>query len=320
MNPGLIVLTLLSGLAFILLVGPFMIPVPDLDGLSPAGDFVDSDSQFVELNGLNIHYKKMGQGELVFLLLHGFGASLYSWKAVMEPLSELGTVIAFDRPAFGLTERPLRWIGQNPYSPQAQLELVIGLLDHFGINQAILVGNSAGGTLAMQTALIYPHRVRALILVDPAVYKGGGSPEWIRPLLGSPQMRHLGPLVSRQLQTRGTDFIRMAWHDPGLISQETFDLNRKPLQVENWDKALWELTLAGQAPDLANHLGQFHLPILVITGDDDRIVPTAESIRLAGELPDARLEVIANSGHVSHEERPEAFMDVVRNYVSILTP
>ena len=94
----------------------------------------------------------------------------------MEPFSQLGTVIAFDRPAFGLTERPLEWEGQNPYSPEAQVELVIGLLDHFGVDQAILVGNSAGGTIAMQAALTYPERVSALVLVDPAVYNGGGAP------------------------------------------------------------------------------------------------------------------------------------------------
>ena len=63
------------------------------------------------------------------------------------------------------------------------MALVIGLLDHFGVQQAILVGNSAGGTVAMQTALAHPERVSALVLVDPAVYSGGGAPAWMRPLL-----------------------------------------------------------------------------------------------------------------------------------------
>ena len=106
--------------------------------------------------------KAWGKGEPVFVLLHGFAASLYSWQAVMEPFSQLGTVIAFDRPGFGLSEHPLTWQGQNPYSPEAQVELVIGLLDHFGVEQAILVGNSAGGTVSMQVALAHPERVSAL--------------------------------------------------------------------------------------------------------------------------------------------------------------
>ena len=60
------------------------------------------------------------------------------------------------------------------------------------------------------------------------------------------------------------------------------------------------------------------LRVLVVTGDDDRVVPTAESIRLAGELPDASLVVIAEAGHVPHEEKPAAFMEAVRNFLSNL--
>ncbi len=298
-----------------LLVGPFLVPVPPLTGTQPPQALADADSQFIEINGLSVHVKTRGQGAPVFVLLHGFGASLYSWQAVMEPLSALGTVIAYDRPAFGLTERPLTWDGPNPYGPEAQVALVIGLLDHFGIQQAILVGNSAGGTVAMQTARAHPERVAALILVDPAVYNGGGAPAWVRPLLATPQMRHLGPLLARQIQTQGPALLKLAWHDPTQLTAETVALYQKPLQVDNWDRALWELTLASRAPGLADHLVEFNLPILVITGDDDRIVPTAESVRLAGELPGAELAVIPAAGHVPHEEKPEAFMQAVTGFL-----
>jgi pimeloyl-ACP methyl ester carboxylesterase len=315
-----IALVFVAILLLVLLVGPFLVPVPPLEGTRPPQALADPDSQFLEINGLSVHVKTRGQGEPVFVLLHGFGASLYSWQAVMEPFSQLGTVIAYDRPAFGLTERPLSWEGQNPYGPEAQVALVIGLLDHFGIQQAILVGNSAGGTVAMQTALAHPERVSALILVDPAVYNGGGAPSWTRLLFSTPQMRHLGPLVARQILTRGPELIETAWHDPSQIPPETIVLYRKPLQAENWDKALWELTLASHASGLAERLKEFSLPVLVITGDDDRIVPTADSIRLAGELPDAQLTVIPDAGHVPHEERPAAFMKAVLDFLKTMTP
>lgn len=301
--------------ALALLVGPFLVPVPPLTGTHPPQALADADSQFIEINGLSVHLKTTGRGEPVLVLLHGFGASLYSWQAVMAPLGELGTVIAYDRPAFGLTERPLTWDGQNPYGPEAQVALVIGLLDHFGVQQAILVGNSAGGTVAMQTALAYPERVAALILVDPAVYTGGGAPAWVRPLLATPQMRHLGPLLARQIKTQGPALLELAWHDPTQLTAETVALYQKPLQVDNWDRALWELTLASRAPALADRLAAFTLPILVITGDDDRIVPTADSVRLAGELPTAELVVIPAAGHVPHEEQPEAFMAAVQGFL-----
>ena len=299
----------------ILLVGPFLIPVPPLENTVTAESLADEDSQFIEVNGLNVHYKTYGTGEPIFILLHGFGASLFSWHEVTAPLAEYGTVIAYDRPAFGLTERPLKWEGESPYSQDAQVELVIGLMDALGIEKATLVGNSAGGTVSMLTALKYPERIESLILVDPAVYAGGGAPAWIRPLLGTPQMRHVGPLISRQLQAQGVEFIKTAWHDPSKIPQSTLEGYQKPLQVENWDKALWELTLASRESGLAERVSEFNLPILVITGDDDRIVPTEQSLRLAEELPNAELAVIPQCGHVPHEECPDDFMQAVKGFL-----
>ena len=308
---ALLVLILLLG------VGPFLVPVPPLEGTVPASQLADPDSKFVEVNGLSVHYKEVGDGETTFILLHGFGASLFSWRDVMEPLSAYGRVIAYDRPAFGLTERPMpgEWTGQNPYSPEAQVEIVIGLMDALGIEQAILVGNSAGGTVSVNAALTYPKRVQALVLVDAAVYSGGGSPAWARPLLGTPQMRHLGPLIARQIKEQGPAFIETAWHDPSRITPEIFAGYEKPLQAENWDRALWELTAASHPLGLDECLDELSVPVLVITGDDDRIVPTEQSLRLAEDIPGATLAVIPGCGHLPHEERPDDFMQAVSSFL-----
>ena len=305
----------LAVILVLLLLVPFLIPVPPLENTVPAESLADEDSKFIEVNGVNVHYKIYGTGEPVLILLHGFGASLFSWHEVTTPLAEYGTVIAYDRPAFGLTERPLEWEGENPYSQDAQVELVIGLMDALGVEKATLVGNSAGGTVSMLTALKYPERIESLILVDPAVYAGGGAPAWIRPVLGTPQMRHVGPLFARQIQAQGVEFIKTAWHDPRKISQATFDGYQKPLKVENWDKALWELTLSSRESGLAERVKEFALPILVITGDDDRIVPTEQSLRLAEELPNAALAVIPQCGHLPHEECPDEFMQAVQDFL-----
>jgi pimeloyl-ACP methyl ester carboxylesterase len=302
----------------IILIVPFLIPVPPHEGTVPAEQLADPDSKFIEVNGLNIHYKTFGQGEPVFILLHGFGASLFSWHEITAPLAELGTVIAYDRPAFGLTERPMEWEGESPYSPQSQVELVIGLMDALGIEKAILVGNSAGGTISMQAALQYPDRVQALILVDPAVYAGGGAPAWTRPILNTPQMNRVGPLISRQLQARGSEFIELAWHDPSKITPEIMEGYQKPLQVNNWDKALWYLTVSSQESGLAERVGELTLPTLVITGDDDRIVPTEQSLQLADALPKAELVVIPQCGHLPHEEHPDLFMQAVTEFLETL--
>lgn len=170
----------------------------------------------------------------------------------------------------------------------------------------------------MQVALQHPERVEALILVDAAVYAGGGAPAWSRPILKTPQMNHVGPLIARQLQAQGTEFLKTAFHDPSKITPEIFAGYEKPLQVDNWDKALWQITVASEESGLTTRLSEITMPTLVITGDDDRIVPTEQSLRLADELPNAELKVIAQSGHLPHEEKPVEFMQAVTDFLSTL--
>jgi pimeloyl-ACP methyl ester carboxylesterase len=131
-------------------------------------------------------------------------------------------------------------------------------------------------------------------------------------------MNHVGPLIARQLQAQGTEFLKTAWHDPSKITPEIFAGYEKPLQVDNWDKALWQLTVASQESGLDERLSEITMPALVITGDDDRIVPTEQSLRLADELPNAELRVIAQSGHLPHEEKPVEFMQAVTEFLATL--
>ena len=315
-----ILLIILAVLLIVALVGPFLIPVPPLTDTVPPEQLADHDSQFININGLTVHVKTMGQGELVFVLMHGFGASLFSWHLVMEPISQYGTVIAYDRPAFGLTERPMTWTDENPYSTQSSVDLLLGLLDHFNVQKAILVGNSAGGTVSMQFTLQHPDRVQALILVDPAVYEGGGGSSWMHPFYNTPQMNHLGPLIVRSIQNSGLDLIKMAWYDPSKITPETMTGYTKPLRADNWDRALWYFTAASQPSGLPERLSEFTLPVLVITGDTDKIVPTANSVRLAGALPNAMLVIIPQAGHVPHEEQPGVFMEAVDRFLKTILP
>ena len=158
----------------------------------------------------------------MFILLHGFGASEFSWREVMEPLSRSGRVIAYDRPAFGLTERPMEgnWTGTNPYSVQGNVELLDGLMDELGVDKAILVGNSAGGEVAAAYALEHPERVQGLVLVDPAVGKGnrghslnGQFLSWLHRKYGTSLLCWCVPIAGDM----GNDTIRMAWHDPSRI-------------------------------------------------------------------------------------------------------
>ena len=302
-------------------IGPLLVSARPLSRPVPSPHLTDPDSRFIELNGLNVHYKQAGSGEPLILLLHGFSASTFSWREVMQPLAAFGTVVAYDRPGFGLTERPLgdelkNWPGANPYGPDAQADQVAALIEALGFEKAILVGQSAGGTIAMHAYLRHPERVQGIVFVDPAIYRAGGAPGRLRPLLEMPLLDRVGVLVSRSLAAQGDRLIKQAWHDPAKVTPEVLAGYRKPLQVENWDRALWEFTLAGRDLKLGERVKDVKAPTLVITGDDDRIVPTADSIRLASELPNAELVVIPNCGHLPQEECPEPFLEAATRFMS----
>ena len=306
-----------------LLIGPFLVPVRPLEGMQPPQALANDDTAFLTLpfegtDGIDIHYRAAGGGEPSFVLLHGFASSLYTWDDVFGFFANRGRAFAYDRPPFGLSERLIEgdWTGPNPYTPEAAIEQLGALMDSQGIDRAVLVGNSAGGTVALRMALAHPERVSGLILVSPAVYSGGGAPGFVQPLLKTPQMQRIGPLISRSFLGSGDSLERQAYHDPATISDEQRAKARLGLQVENWDKALWAFTTASQSSDLAARLGEITIPVLVVTGDDDRIVPTEQSIRLAGELPNASLTVVEACGHVAHEECKTAFLTAVEGWLA----
>lgn len=334
-------LWILAFLVAAVVIGPLVVPVFPLEGLRPAREVAWPTSAWVAVDGLQVHVEAVADGveltaaegdllaapagapDAAFLLLHGFGANTRSWAATLPWLSDGAVAVAFDRPAFGLTDRPLGpWLGgENPYGPAAQVATAIGVLDALGLGRAVLVGHSAGGTIAVQTALEHPDRVAGLVLVGAAVYAGGGAPAWSRPLLRTPQFERIGPLVVRQLGGRqGEDFLRASWADPTRIGDATWEAYRRPLQVLDWDRALWELVKASREPDLVPFLGAVRVPVLVVTGAQDAIVPAEQSRDLARDLTGvpggATLVELEGCGHLPHEECPERFREAVEAWLT----
>jgi pimeloyl-ACP methyl ester carboxylesterase len=312
-------LWLSTALLAALLVAPFLVRVPPLENTMNPAALADPDSRFVEIDGLRVHYKEDGHGTRAFLLLHGFGASLFTWRDVLGDFGRLGRTVAYDRPAFGLTERPKNRDGKSPYGDAAQTALAVDLLDSLDIDRAVFVASSAGARVAVDVAVTHPERVAGLILVGPAVFTDSGPLRWLRPLLHTPQLSRLGPLLVRGIADYGDDGIRKAWHDPSLITPAVYAGYRKPLGVTDWDVALWEFTRADRAAIDAEQLdGLANVPTLLITGDDDRIVPTKHTVELAGRIPGSTLTVLQRCGHLPHEECPAAFMSAVTTFVNSL--
>jgi pimeloyl-ACP methyl ester carboxylesterase len=314
--------------------------LPELSGLVPADTFIVEESQFIAVNDINIHFTVAGRhtaaddaaedaAETVpLVLLHGFMANLHSWDYIRPALSERSTVYSYDRIAFGLSERPMpedfpeknssqqSQPEPNPYTAESVRNRAAALMDAWGLEKAVLVGNSAGGSLAVELALAFPERVAALILIDPAVYSNG-PPGIVRLLLKLPFLENTGIKNIRRL-LGGEDpesLLASAWHDPSRIPPELVTYYSQPLQIENWDRALWEFTKASSNPGITRRLDELTLPILLIHGEQDTIVPVKESRRLAEAIPHAEFHILSQCGHVPQEECPETTAGLIIDFL-----
>jgi pimeloyl-ACP methyl ester carboxylesterase len=307
-------------LAAVALTAPLLLPLRATAGILPPRELAGVEATFVAVNGLDVHVVRRGRGEPAVVLLHGFGASTFSWREVIDGLGRKRGAVAFDRPAFGLTERPMpeSWSGKNPYTPEAAAELTIGLMDALRIDRAVLVAHSAGAAVAILAAARAPGRVAGLVLEAPAL--GGPTaplPGW---LLRSPQLRRIGPRLVRGIADRGDAVIRQAWHDPWRVAPAVIEGYRKPLKARDWDRALWEYTAAGQRTDAAERLKGLDLPVLVVTGDDDRIIPPAASRAVAALRPGIELVELKDTGHIPHEERPAELLAAIAPFLDRVAP
>lgn len=282
------------------------------------GKQTSPEKRFIEVNGFKVHYRMAGSGKPLVVLLHGSFLSLRSWRLVFDELAKTTTVLAFDRPAFGYTSRPLpsKATGVS-YTPEAQSDLVIALMKKLGFSKAVLVGNSTGGTLALLTALRHPQHVEGVVLAGAMIYSGYATSEV--PAFMKPVMKAMTPVFSRLMKfliTRLYDRnIRGFWHNKERLGDAVLAEFRSDLMHGNWSRAFWELFLETHHLQLEERLKSMSLPSLVITGEHDLTVKTEESIRLARELPCAELVIVPDCGHLPHEEQPEAFLVAVRKFL-----
>lgn len=318
---GLVVLALL-------LIVPFLIPV-ETSGIRTNKEVAGAGATFATAQGIEIFYEKTDfvcqegkdcSNPPVIFLMHGFGANTFSFRELTQPLSELGEVIAYDRPGFGLSERPTSWEGENPYGSVGQDLILDELIERFANGRdVILVGHSAGGTLAAQYAIDNKDAVKGLILISPAILSTGGSPAWLNWIYSIPQLDHLGPLLVSSIASSGMDLLNESWFNPALITEDVKAGYREPLDVIGWEEGFWEFNRAPRAFDIRDRLDEITIPTLLITGDTDTVVATKDTEALATMIQNSVLFVIPQSGHLAQEETPEDTMKAIRVVWGILT-
>ncbi|MFQ5861447.1 MAG: alpha/beta fold hydrolase, partial [Dehalococcoidia bacterium] len=166
------------------------------------------DHGSIEVNGIGLHYLVAGEGPPV-LLLHGLGASSVVWWENIVPLSQHFQVYALDLPGHGDSEKP-RHID---YSPWAAPRLIQEFLGALGIQRASLVGNSAGGLLAVTFARSFPEWLERLVLVDTAGL--GRELPWFLRFASLPL---LGELLERPNVRNTQNLLRSVLYNPRSVS------------------------------------------------------------------------------------------------------
>jgi len=265
-------------------------------------------------SGLRLRLAESGAGEApAVLLLHGWGASIYMWRAWFAPLAALGyRAVAVDLPGHGLSDKP---DGAASYHLVPLVQVVRELLDAERLQHVDVVAQSMAGTIALELALGGEHRISRLALVNPACF--GTIPLLrITPLVDFDFVGRLMP----HLLTRGSvaRAHRLVYGDPSRVTQHDIDQYWAPSQFPAYSRALWRLALRfawdrPPADEMAERLRTLGRHVQVILGGRDRLVcdsrPYVDALIALG-APLA-VSVVERGGHAVNEECPREVLSLV---------
>lgn len=260
--------------------------VPAADGDAEAAD--DAPRYlFAETAAGTLRYAKRGEGGPAVLLVHGFGGDLDNWLFSIDALAESATVYALDLPGHGQSTKTL----PDP-SLSGLSAAVLAFMDHVGIAKAHFIGHSMGGAVAMRTALDAPDRVASLSLIASAGLGREIDHGYIQGFVGATSRRDLKPV------------LETLFADRGLVSRSLIDDLLKYKRLDGVDDALKALSSAmfpdgAQSSVLTDLIAAARTPILVVWGEEDRVIPAAHASALGDA---ARVAVIPNAGHMVQME------------------
>ncbi len=278
--------------------------------------------RFIEVDGVRLHILDRGgavaDGPPV-VLLHGNGSMVedFDSSGLIDLLARHRRVVAIDRPGFGRSDRPR----DRDWTPEAQAALVATAIDRLGLVRPIVLGHSFGAMVAMALALDHASKVGGLVLAggyyfpslraDAVLF----SPPAI-PVVGDVIRYTYGPPLGRAMAKPMIRRMFAPLPVPRRFKRE-FPL---PLTVRPWQiRAVAEdsAAMVPAARRLSQRIGQLHLPVAILAGEEDRIVsPKRQAQRLHAMIPGSRLVLLPGAGHMIHHASPA----VVEEAVLTLSP
>ncbi len=275
----------------------------------------------MEVHGRGINFIEAGSGDDVLLLIHGMAGTCANWESVIEPLAINRRVIAPDFPGHG-SSAP----GGGDYSLGALAGSLRDLMLTLGHERATLVGHSLGGGVAMQFTYQFPEMVERLVLVS----SGGLGPD-VSPLLRAAALpgaelfisatagvgRQVGSAIGKGLNAIGlrpnadlTEVTRgyATLADPARRKAFVATL-RSVVGVEGQRVGALDKLYLAEA-----------LPLLIIWGENDPIIPVEHALEAHEHLPNSHLEIFEGTGHIPQLERPGRFIAVLERFLAETEP
>lgn len=291
--------TILGGLITLALLVPT--PVQPMGG--PPGDgstALPVDSGFVEVEGGKFFYQATGSGPALIMIHDGLIHSA-TWDAQFAAFADRYRVIRWDRRGYGRSDPPT--------APFSNVDDLLALMKALDIERATLMGCSAGGLLAISFALEHPDRVSALVLVGPIVSGLGFSDHFIT--RGGRGMPDKDAPVAKQIEY-------WTGKDPWILAPSSKAAKRKMKKLLTANPQ----NLTGSAPHARwpkepalGRLGQIHVPALIVVGEADIPDVHAHVGAIQAGIAGSERVVLTRAGHLVHMEVPEAFNQVVLDFL-----
>lgn len=296
------------GIIIFLLVLPLVLnyhPEQPVEALR--SQYAYTESAFVEIMGMPVHYRRVGKGP-VLLLLHGTGATLHTWEGWTNELKDDFEVVSVTLPAFGLTgPRP-----DSDYSIPAYVDFVEAFAKKAGLEQFHLAGNSLGGLIAWEYALAHPDRIQKLVLLNASGWPREREMPLAMRLARKPVFKQLLQRITPKALFRKS--LREVYADPNRISDTLVDRYFDLFLREGNRRAYVQRLNQSYQPD-PNQLSGLDISTLILWGEQDAWIPVSDAYRFDEVIPNSQLLIYPDAGHVPMEEWPVRTAEDVRAFL-----